>query len=58
MEHFKQCRIKVLTTDNSQMHYVVHDCPSFHMDSLHLNVVVIYSMEQEAEGLDHHQHTH
>ena len=43
---------------DSQMHDIVHDSPSLHVDTTRLYHVVIDSMEQKAERLDHHQYSH
>lgn len=40
------------------MHDVVHDGPGLHVHPVSLYHVVVDAVEEQAEGLDHHQHPH
>ena len=40
------------------MHNVEHDCPSLYMRALDLDEVEVEGVEQQRQGLDHHQNPH
>lgn len=55
----RRIKLLVLIVEGySQMHDVVHNSPGLHVHTMSLYHVVVYTMEEEAEGLNHHKHPH